>query len=158
MRLGRAIIVADTLAGAAWTTARRTEPACASVRMQRGDPETGPRTPECGCRSGSGGAGQAGAATAVLGARASGLSHLLRVVEDDTAGERALRLEPWEVDAVRLPATGAVDLLLSLPSSPAVGLALGDSVRYLAEASKLALELVARGRLYPALERRGERW
>ena len=91
-----------------------------------------------------------------LGPQAS--PHLLRVVEDDTAGERALRLEPWEVDALRLPATGAVDLLLSLPASPPVGLAVGGSVRYLAEASKLALELVARGRLYPALERRGERW
>ncbi len=44
-----------------------------------------------------------------LGPQAS--PHLLRVVEDDTARERALRLEPWEVDALRLPATGAVDLL-----------------------------------------------
>ena len=91
-----------------------------------------------------------------LGPQAS--PHLLRVVEDDTARERALRLETWEVDALRLPATGAVDLLLRLPSSPPVGLAVGDSVRYLAEVSKLALELVARGRLRPALERRGERW
>ena len=91
-----------------------------------------------------------------LGPQAS--PHLLRVVEDDTAKERALRLETWELDALRLPATGAVDLLLKLPSSPPVGLAVGDSVRYLAEVSKLALELVARGRLRPALERRGERW
>jgi hypothetical protein len=36
--------------------------------------------------------------------------------------------------------------------------AVGDSLRYLAEACKLALELVARGRLRPLLERRGERW
>jgi len=84
---------------------------------------------------------------------------LLRVVEDgevETAG--SLRLQGWEVDAIAFPAGAATDLLLSLPSQPPVGLALGESLPYLAEACKLALELVARGRLRPALERRGDRW
>jgi hypothetical protein len=84
--------------------------------------------------------------------------HLLRVVEDDASPDRPLRLEAWAVDAVRLPPAVAVDQLLNLPSTPPVGLAVGDSIRYLAEACKLALELVARGRLRPVLERRGERW
>jgi len=91
-----------------------------------------------------------------LGPQAS--SHLLRVVDDDAPSDQPLRLEPWEVDAIRLPPPAAVDLLLSLPSTPPLGVAVGDSIRYLAEASKLALELVARGRLRPVLERRGERW
>ncbi len=91
-----------------------------------------------------------------LGPQAS--PHLLRVVEDDASPQEPLSLESWEVDAVRLQTAAAVGLLLGLPSAVPAGLAIGDSIRYLAEACKLALELVARGRLRPALERRAERW
>jgi superfamily II DNA or RNA helicase len=84
---------------------------------------------------------------------------LLHVVDDadvETAGPP--RLETWEVDGIALAPVAATDLLLSLPSRPPAGLVLGESLPYLAEACKLALELVARGRLRPTLERRGDRW
>ena len=38
------------------------------------------------------------------------------------------------------------------------GIAVGDSARFLAEAAKLALELLARGRVLPTLERREDHW
>ncbi len=91
-----------------------------------------------------------------LGPQAS--PQLLRIADDGASPDQSMRLELWEVDAIRLPAGTAVGLLLGLPANRPVGLAIGDSVGYLAEACKLALELVARGRLRPVLERRGERW
>ena len=91
-----------------------------------------------------------------LGPQAS--PQLLRIVDDDASPDPSLRLELWEVDAIRLPPPVAVGLLLGLPANPPVGLAVGDSIRYLAEGCKLALELVARGRLRPVLERRGGSW
>ncbi len=64
-------------------------------------------------------------------------------------------------------ASTALDLLLAVPGPGSAGgartgsgggVVIGESVRFLAEAGKLALELVARGRLRPALVRRGEQW
>ena len=91
-----------------------------------------------------------------LGPQAS--PHLFRSVEDDAPPDEPLRLEQWEVKALRLPPIAAVDLLFSVPPTPAVGWAVGDSIRYAAEVCKFALELVARGRLRPVLERRSEHW
>lgn len=91
-----------------------------------------------------------------LGPQAS--PHVLRVVDDGDVAGQPVRLSPWAVDAVRLPVAAAVELLLSLPVDPPAGLVVGDSIRYLAEVCKLALELVARGRLQPVLARRDERW
>ena len=91
-----------------------------------------------------------------LGPQAS--PHLLRVVDDHARSDGPPVLEAWEVAAIRLAPAAAVDLLLAVPPNPPVGVAVGDSIRYVAEACKLALELVARGRLRPALERRGEHW
>ena len=83
---------------------------------------------------------------------------LLRAVEDGTSVERASRLDAWEVPAIELPAGGELDLLLALPAGPVAGVAVGESLRFLAEAGKLGLELVARGRLLPDLVRRADRW
>lgn len=83
---------------------------------------------------------------------------LLRVVDDGEGPRSPHGLGVWEVDALALPATVAVDLMSALSSAAPVGVAFGDSVGYVVEASKLALELVARGRLRPVLERRAERW
>jgi SNF2 family DNA or RNA helicase len=47
----------------------------------------------------------------------------------------------------------ALDFLLALPATAPQGIAIGDTLRGLAEAAKLALELVARGRVVPMLER-----
>ena len=102
-----------------------------------------------------------------LGPQAS--PQLLRVVAEHERPERPSRLKAWEVNALGFDAGRALDLLLAVPalasaSTPGAragsggGVAVGDSVRFLAEAFKLALELVARGRLRPVLVRRGEQW
>ena len=91
-----------------------------------------------------------------LGPQAS--PHLLRVVDEDHIPDEGWKLVPWEVDVIRLTPSDATELLLELPSEAPSGVAIGDSLRYLAEVCKLALELLARGRLRPVLERRGERW
>ncbi len=74
-------------------------------------------------------------------------------------------LYPWVVPAIALPPAAALELLLALPAGGSAagarnlaGVALGDSLWFLAEASKLALELVARGRILPGLVRRQEGW
>ena len=58
------------------------------------------------------------------------------------------RLRPWTVPALALEPDAALDVLLA----PAGEAAPSASLRFLAEAAKLALELVARGRVLPALE------
>ena len=68
------------------------------------------------------------------------------------------RLLPWSVPAIALEAGAALDLFLTLPLEPGAGPAIGDSLRFLAEAGKLGLELVAQGRLVPALEHEGGRF
>ncbi len=92
---------------------------------------------------------------------------LLRVVDEYKRRGPPSRVEAWEVDALGFDAAAALDLLLAATSpgsardartGPARAVVVGESARFLAEAGKLALELVARGRLRPALVRRGEQW
>jgi superfamily II DNA or RNA helicase len=89
---------------------------------------------------------------------------LLRAAED-RAPEGPGLLDPWVVPAIGLAPAEALEVLLALPTTGFTGgaplppgVALGDSLWFLAEASKLALELVARGRLLPGLARRDEGW
>jgi SNF2-related domain/SNF2 Helicase protein/Helicase conserved C-terminal domain len=96
---------------------------------------------------------------------------LLRGDEDRRPGSPEL-LDPWVVPAIALGPAAALELLLALPTTRCAGgapgyadraprpagVALGDSLRFVAEAGKLALELVARGRLLPGLARRQEGW
>ena len=82
---------------------------------------------------------------------------LLRAAAADVAGQPS-RLEAWAVCALAFPPAGALDLLLALPAVAPQGIACGDSLRYLAEAAKLGVELAARGRLLPGLSRRDEGW
>jgi len=77
---------------------------------------------------------------------------------EDRCSDDPELLHPWVVPAIGLGPAAAVEVLLALPSWPPPGLALGDSLRFLAEAGKLALELVARGRVLPGLARRDEGW
>jgi superfamily II DNA or RNA helicase len=72
-------------------------------------------------------------------------------------------LDPWVVPAIGLGPAAALELLLAQPAAgyaggapDTQGVALGDSLRFLAEAGRLALELVARGRLLPGMVRREE--
>ncbi|MCP9488875.1 MAG: SNF2-related protein [Solirubrobacteraceae bacterium MAG38_C4-C5] len=83
---------------------------------------------------------------------------LLRPVEDDLAVERFDGLHAWNVPVLDLPASSVLDVALALPPGPVAGVVVGDSLRSLAEAAQLALELVARGRLRAALVRRGDAW
>ena len=89
---------------------------------------------------------------------------LFRGVQERRAGSPEL-LDPWIVPALGLGPAAALELLLAQPAGgyaggaiTSQGVALGDSLRFLAEASKLALELVARGRLLPGLVRREDGW
>ena len=61
---------------------------------------------------------------------------------------------PWPASVPRTLSTS----LLGLPRADEPGIAVGDSARFLAEAAKLALELLARGRVLPTLERRDDQW
>jgi hypothetical protein len=67
-------------------------------------------------------------------------------------------LDAWEVPALAIPPAVAVDVLLGLPTTCPPQVAVGDSLRFLAEAAKLGLELVARGRILPELARSGDAW
>jgi hypothetical protein len=82
---------------------------------------------------------------------------LLPSGEDLRPGNPEL-LHPWVAPAIGLGPVAALELLLALPPSLPSSLALGDSLRFLAEAGKLALELVARGRVLPGLAWRDEGW
>jgi SNF2 family DNA or RNA helicase len=73
--------------------------------------------------------------------------------DDDAAGTEA-----WAVEVLSLQPPDALDLLLALPE-PTGGVVLSDSVRWFGEVAKLALELVAGGRVLPLLEPvHGGRW
>jgi non-specific serine/threonine protein kinase len=67
-------------------------------------------------------------------------------------------LDAWEVPALGIEPGAVVDLLLALPPACPPGVAIGDSLRFLAEVSKLGLEFVARGRLLPELAHWGDEW
>ena len=60
-------------------------------------------------------------------------------------------LKAWRVPVVSLEPADALDVLLSLPEEREPGLAVGASLRFFGVVARLALELVARGRLLPFL-------
>jgi SNF2 family DNA or RNA helicase len=74
--------------------------------------------------------------------------------ESAETGEEVEGTALWTVPAVYLSGktAAALDFLLALPAAPPQGVLIGDSLRGLAEAAKLALELVARGRVVPVLD------
>jgi len=87
---------------------------------------------------------------------------LLRRDEEGRLGSPEL-LDLGVVPAIGLRPAAALELLLGQPAAGYAGgapdpkgVALGDSLRFLAEAGRLALELVARGRLLPGVVRREE--
>jgi SNF2 family DNA or RNA helicase len=65
---------------------------------------------------------------------------------------------PWIVPALALGPRDCLNLLLSLPERTPPGVLIGDSLRFFGEVAKLALELVARGRMLPALMKRDEQF
>ena len=104
---------------------------------------------------------------------AAGTNELKRVVSDLIGGRPKAaqtyltlllpsggepRLLPWSVPTISLDPDAALDVLLALPLEPGPGPVIGDSLRFLSEASKLGLELVVQGRILPALEQDGGRF
>ncbi|MBB4634626.1 DEAD/DEAH box helicase [Longimicrobium terrae] len=63
----------------------------------------------------------------------------------------------WTVPVLAFERQDAVNFLLSL-GEPPQGVTVGDTLRALAEAAQMALDLVARGRVMPVLERSGDAW
>jgi SNF2 family DNA or RNA helicase len=84
--------------------------------------------------------------------------HLLRGDDGDAAAGRCDLLHPWVVPVASFGPADALDVLLGLPRTDGPGIAVGDSPRFLAEAAKLALELVAHGRILPTLAWREDHW
>ena len=84
--------------------------------------------------------------------------HLLRADDDGAASARPDRWHPWVVPTATFGGADAVEFLLDLPGGDEPGMAIGDSPRFLAEIAKLALELLARGRLMPMLAWSEGRW
>jgi hypothetical protein len=78
--------------------------------------------------------------------------------DEDVDGGPIAGLAPWTVPSAVFGPAAALDLLLSLPQSPPTRLGIGASVRVLADVAKLGIELVARGRMLPAVEQRGDAW
>src|SRR5687767_2855275 len=81
-----------------------------------------------------------------------GASPQLLRPEPGTVGT-ANTLIAWRVPALAIAPGSAVELLLGLADDHAAEFAVGESVRFLARAAELALELVGRGRVLPALVR-----
>jgi superfamily II DNA or RNA helicase len=78
--------------------------------------------------------------------------------DEDRRSDDPELLHPWVVPAIGIGPAAALELLVALPSSRPRGVAVGDSMQFLGEAGKLALEMVARGRVLPGLARRDEGW
>ena len=64
-------------------------------------------------------------------------------------------MAPWVVSALQLGPADAIDLLISIPRGAPPGVAIGESLRFLGEVAKLALEFVARGKALPTLQHSG---
>jgi hypothetical protein len=63
----------------------------------------------------------------------------------------------WAVPVLAFSGRDALDFLLSI-GEPPEGAAMGDDLRALVEAAKIAIDFVARGRVAPALEPVGDAW
>ncbi|MGH8303539.1 MAG: DEAD/DEAH box helicase [Steroidobacteraceae bacterium] len=78
--------------------------------------------------------------------------------DDEEPAERPEFLRPWVVPVVSVGPADALEALLGVPRADGPGIAVGDALRFLAEAVMLALEFLARGRLVPTLTWFEDRW
>lgn len=74
----------------------------------------------------------------------------LRIPHSPTSRAKS-RLMPWRVPTLRFEPGRAVDALLTLSGESIPGVVVGNSVRSLARAAELGLDLAARGRLLPGI-------
>lgn len=72
--------------------------------------------------------------------------------EDDEPPPDVAGLALWRVPACRIGAGDAAELLLDLPASAPPGAALGDSLAFMGEVARFALERVAAGRIAPDIQ------
>ncbi len=77
--------------------------------------------------------------------------------EEIATGDK-IRLASWSVPALALAPLEAMDFLLSLATGNPPGILIGESLRFFAEAAKLSLELVARGRAIPGMAKRDKQF
>jgi SNF2 family DNA or RNA helicase len=77
---------------------------------------------------------------------------LLHAHAVEAAPEEAGAPAPWDAAAVGVSYPDAIDFLLDLPDEAVDGITVAGTLRWWAEAAKLALELVARGRVVPVVE------
>ncbi|HEX2211117.1 MAG TPA: hypothetical protein VHG93_25765, partial [Longimicrobium sp.] len=85
--------------------------------------------------------------------------HLAHVAAEHGGPDAAGRMRVWTVEVLSLSAANALDALLAIPAGGTDGVVMGDSARWFGELAKLALELVAGGRVLPLLEpAHGGRW
>ncbi|HET7229498.1 MAG TPA: DEAD/DEAH box helicase [Longimicrobium sp.] len=77
-----------------------------------------------------------------------------QLVRTDAPAEEPVGPMRWTVQRCSLDAGPALDFLLTLAETAPESIVIGDTVRGLAEVAKLAVELVARGRVLPWLEER----
>ena len=79
-------------------------------------------------------------------------------ISDDIRAGHRVRLAPWRIDTFTLAPGAALYFLSALESHPPGGVDFGSSLRFWTEMCKLALELVARESILPAIreENQGE--
>jgi superfamily II DNA or RNA helicase len=96
----------------------------------------------------------------LLPSRRDGPAHSPQLLRSDHAAAcaGAGELRPWLVPALAFDARAASDVLLRYVRIDAASVAVGDSMRWLSEVAKLALSLIARGRMLPVLGRGDGRW
>lgn len=80
------------------------------------------------------------------------------LIREDSTSEEPVGLSPWNVDVLAFDPLPTLDLLLDLPANPPHGIAFGNSLRFWIEASKLAIELIAREQFAPTLRDGRARW
>jgi non-specific serine/threonine protein kinase len=85
--------------------------------------------------------------------------HLAHASSDGRKVAKTKRTAAWTTEVLSFTGPAALDLLLALPAAAGDGVLLGDSMRAFGELAKLALEMVAGGRVLPLVERtHGDRW
>jgi hypothetical protein len=143
-----------------WGETSRSETAAASPRDRADKPRPHPFAADA--------AALAAALRQVGGTAASGAAGTLRLrlpsaggaplASPHTGGADAsdgADAAEWIVPAFEIAPVAALDLLLALPDKPADGVLIADTLRGIGETAKLALELVARGRVIPTVRERG---
>jgi superfamily II DNA or RNA helicase len=104
--------------------------------------------------------GEEGEITLRLPSTAAGPACSPQVLRDAAGGPPAspVELRPWIVPVLAHAAVSWPALLPALPETSTAQVRVADSARFVSETYKLALELMARGRVLPSLRRHDDGW